>query len=122
MAANINLYGVMLDCPNAEELAKFYSALTGMEVTFSSPEMAALSCEGAMPINFQAVENYQAPQWPSQESGQQFHLDFTVDDLDAAEQQAVDLGATRAGEQPNPDKWRVMLDPAGHPFCLAKMS
>lgn len=31
---------------------------------------------------------------------------------------ALRLGARRAAEQPDPDRWRVMLDPAGHPFCL----
>ncbi len=119
---NITLYGVTLDCPDAGKLAAFYGDLTGTEVTYSSPEMAALSGEGAVPINFQAVEGYQAPKWPSQEVGQQFHLDFGVDNLEAAEKRAIELGATRAEPQPNAEKWLVMLDPAGHPFCLSKMS
>nr|WP_239484602.1 VOC family protein [Streptomyces sp. CS081A] len=28
------------------------------------------------------------------------------------------LGATVPADQPRPDLWRVVLDPAGHPFCL----
>ena len=44
------------------------------------------------------------------------HLDLTADDLGAAEEQAVALGATLA-QQPDP-RLRVLLDPAGHPFCL----
>ena len=48
----------------------------------------------------------------------QIHLDLAVDDLDAAETEAVRLGARLADEQPAPDRWRVLLDPAGHPFCL----
>jgi Glyoxalase-like domain len=40
-----------------------------------------------------------------------------VDDLDRAE--ALRLGARRAIEQRAPDRWRVLLDPAGHPFCLS---
>jgi hypothetical protein len=40
-----------------------------------------------------------------------------VDDLlDLAEECALGLGATRP-EQPDP-RWKVLLDPAGHPFCL----
>jgi hypothetical protein len=30
----------------------------------------------------------------------------------------LDLGATRAEFQPAPDARRILLDPAGHPFCL----
>jgi predicted enzyme related to lactoylglutathione lyase len=42
-----------------------------------------------------------------------------VDDLDAAQTDAVRLGARVATGQTNPELWRILLDPAGHPFCLA---
>ena len=45
------------------------------------------------------------------------HLDFEVSDLPAAVADAVELGAVEAEYQPQDDV-RVMLDPAGHPFCL----
>lgn len=50
----------------------------------------------------------------------QMHLDLAVaaDGLDAAQALAVRLGARLAGQQPQPDRRRVLLDPAGHPFCL----
>ena len=44
-------------------------------------------------------------------------LDLAVDDLAAAEQACVELGATVADPQPG-ETWRVLLDPSGHPFCL----
>jgi len=47
------------------------------------------------------------------------HLDLAVDDLDTAETEAVRLGATLAAAQPALDWWRVLLDPAGYPFCLS---
>jgi hypothetical protein len=31
------------------------------------------------------------------------------------------IGAVKAERQPKPDRWRVFLDPAGHPFCLIKV-
>ena len=31
---------------------------------------------------------------------------------------AVERGATKADVQPEPDAFRVFVDPAGHPFCL----
>jgi hypothetical protein len=64
------------------------------------------------------VEDYQAPSWPDVGTPKQIHLDLAVDDLDQAEAEAVRPGARRAAEQPAPDRWRVLLDPAGHPFCL----
>ena len=45
------------------------------------------------------------------------HLDIEVDDLDAAA--AAALGARVAEYQPR-DNIRVLLDPAGHPFCLCR--
>jgi len=41
-----------------------------------------------------------------------------VDDLDKAEEQALALGATKPDSQPTPERWRVLLDPAGHPFDI----
>ncbi|KAF0846932.1 hypothetical protein FNL39_104354 [Nocardia caishijiensis] len=58
------------------------------------------------------------PSWPGQDVPQQSHLDLGVEDLDAAEKFAVGIGAVRADHQPGGDRWRVLLDPAGHPFCL----
>lgn len=45
------------------------------------------------------------------------HFDFQVGDLDEAVAEALALGATLASDQPQ-DTVRVLLDPAGHPFCL----
>ena len=39
-------------------------------------------------------------------------------DLDDAVEQAVALGARLADHQAQPAMWRVLIDPAGHPFCL----
>jgi hypothetical protein len=38
--------------------------------------------------------------WPTQERPQQMHLDVIVDDLDAAEAAAIDLGTTKHPDQP----------------------
>ena len=40
-----------------------------------------------------------------------------VDDLEQAVAYAVEVGAEQAEYQPQ-ETVRVMLDPAGHPFCL----
>lgn len=68
-------------------------------------------------LGFGRVEGYEAPSWPNEQGDKQFHFDLAVDDIDAAEHRAVALGATVPTDQPG-DTWRVLLDPAGHPFCL----
>jgi hypothetical protein len=45
------------------------------------------------------------------------HLDIAVEDLEAGVAWALAAGATLADFQPQ-ERVRVMLDPAGHPFCL----
>jgi hypothetical protein len=45
------------------------------------------------------------------------HLEIKVDDLAAATDYALSLGGRLAEFQGRRDL-RVMLDPAGHPFCL----
>jgi hypothetical protein len=45
------------------------------------------------------------------------HIDIRVDDVEAAERQILELGATRMpGELEG--HYRVFADPIGHPFCL----
>jgi hypothetical protein len=45
------------------------------------------------------------------------HLDFQVGDLESAVEEARALGARDADAQFQPNA-HVMIDPAGHPFCL----
>ncbi len=45
------------------------------------------------------------------------HLDLAVDDLQAAEAAPSPSGV--GSVQPAPDRYIVLLDPAGHPFCLS---
>jgi catechol 2,3-dioxygenase-like lactoylglutathione lyase family enzyme len=112
------LRAVVLDCADPMSLARFYQELTGMQVAYSVDEFVGLTGGSGSELGFQRVDGYRAPQWPSQDLPQQFHLDFGVTDLDAAEQLALSLGATKPDHQPGGERWHVLLDPAGHPFCL----
>jgi predicted enzyme related to lactoylglutathione lyase len=108
--------GLVLDCPDAGALATFYGELLDWKVTTDTGWADIRSPEGQS-ISFQQVENYNPPLWPGQDVPQQMHLDVIVDDLDAAEQAVLELGATKHEHQPG-TSFRVFLDPAGHPFCL----
>ncbi len=70
---------------------------------------------------FQIAEGYVPPVWPPSTSDQRtmMHLDIEVEDLESAVADAVSMGARLAQFQPQPNV-RVLLDPAGHPFCLCR--
>jgi hypothetical protein len=70
-------------------------------------------------LAFASSDRYVPPVWPEVAGQQQMmmHLDLEVPDLDAAVAAATAAGATLAGFQPQ-QTVRVMLDPAGHPFCV----
>ena len=74
---------------------------------------------GGLDLLFQAEPLYRAPVWPEQPDGQDkmLHFEIQVDDLEGAVEHAVSLGARVADYQPQANV-RVLLDPAGHPFCL----
>jgi hypothetical protein len=74
---------------------------------------------GGTGLSFQYEPGYTRPVWPPAPGAQEMmmHLDVAVEDLDAAVAWALAGGATVADHQPQ-DHVRVMLDPAGHPFCL----
>jgi catechol-2,3-dioxygenase len=110
------LAGVTLDCPDAAALSAFYASLLGKPVTYEGDGMAMIGEDGAKPLMFQQVADYRPPRWPDPAAPQQFHLDLTVDDVDAAESAALGIGATRLPA--DGANWRVYADPVGKPFCL----
>lgn len=124
----IKLYATTMDCIDPYALAKFYAALLNWEIPFHDADWACVGApgkeQGTYPgITFQRNPEYIPPVWPEKPEAQQqmAHLDFAVNDLEKAVQYAVQCGATVAAEQFS-DDWKVMLDPAGHPFCLCLMT
>lgn len=115
-----SIIGIAFDCPNANELADFYVKLSGWEKVISDDEWAGIRTPQGMLLVFQTVENYVPPVWPWKygEQQQMAHIDFKVDNLPEAEEQALKCGAKKADVQYY-DTSTVMFDPAGHPFCLS---
>lgn len=112
--------GIVLNAPDARSLAYFYRDLFGWPLADDDPDWCTIRVPGA-PANlaFQTEEIYERPTWPATAGKQQMmlHLDIGVRDLAAAVEDAVELGAALPSHQPQDDV-RVLLDPAGHPFCL----
>jgi hypothetical protein len=118
-----SIIGIALDCPNANDLADFYMRLTGWKKEISSDEWAALRTPEGILLVFQTIDDYEPPIWPWEKGKQQqmMHIDFLVDNLSEAEALALENGATKSEIQYH-DTSTVMLDPAGHPFCLSTVS
>lgn len=114
-------FGVVLDAPDARELAHFYQRLLGWRIFHEADDWVDLapSEDAGYNLAFATEPRYVRPVWPSEDGKQQMmlHLDLEVDDLEQAVAHAVDAGAEVAAYQPQ-ETVRVMLDPAGHPFCL----
>jgi predicted enzyme related to lactoylglutathione lyase len=113
-------WGVVLEAPDGVALARFYASLFGWPIAKQDDDGGAIAVPGTSSyLAFQSAPDYIPPVWPAAEGRQQMmmHIDVAVDDLAAAVTDAIALGATLAGYQPQEDV-RVLLDPAGHPFCL----
>lgn len=116
----LRIVATVLGCSDPGVLASFYERLLGWSRVTDKPNWVTLRPpSGGTGLSFQREENYVAPVWPTRRGHQQImmHLDIAVEDLGAAVAWAVQAGAAQANRQPQ-DRVRVMLDPAGHPFCL----
>jgi len=113
-------WGVVLEAPDAGVLAHFYTEVLGWPITSEEAGWVTIARPGTVSyLSFNSSAGYVPPVWPAAEGQQQMmlHVDVGVDDLDAAVADAVAAGATVASFQAQDDV-RVLLDPAGHPFCL----
>jgi catechol 2,3-dioxygenase-like lactoylglutathione lyase family enzyme len=121
LRTDANWLGVALDAPDARELAHFYQRLLGWRIFEESEDWVTLapSRQAGYNLAFMTERDYDRPVWPPEPGRPQksMHLDIEVDHLDQAVAYALECGAELAGYQPQRTV-RVMLDPAGHPFCL----
>lgn len=118
----VHIGTINMDCRDPEEMAAFYGRLLGWEITLRDHDFVLMEHpEGGTGLSFQAYPDYEPPVWP-EEPGRQWkmvHLDMQVDDLEAATAHALSCGARLAAYQGREDL-RVLLDPAGHPFCIGR--
>jgi hypothetical protein len=121
--------GPVLDCSDAIELAQFYSGLLDWPIVDQAsggtpdqhpgPSWAQIqSPDGLSKLEFQGLWDYRRPVWPNAEGEQQMmiHLDIVASDPSALTW-CLAHGAVEADHQPSA-AFKVLLDPAGHPFCL----
>jgi hypothetical protein len=123
---------IILDCPDAMALGRFYADVLGYGMEDSSDEdfvvlvppgggVSPDNPDGRATLAFQRIDDWVEPTWPGGSHPQQVHLDLSVPDIAAAEPAVVAAGARVHDHQPSTDGgFRVYLDPAGHPFCLIR--
>jgi hypothetical protein len=114
-------------------LTRFYEQLLGWGIEAQEgprpgyPEADGWSrlrpADGSDKIEIQYEQHYEPPTWPGEpgKPGMQIHLDIWVEDLQAGIEWAQTCGAVQSEKQPDGrdlSRLRVMIDPAGHPFCL----
>jgi catechol 2,3-dioxygenase-like lactoylglutathione lyase family enzyme len=124
-AATPRFASFALDCREPLKLAGFYAELLGCRVSPGSDEEWADVIGDGPTLSFQRVADHMPPEWPEGRP-QQAHIDFVVDDIVAAHERVLALGA-RALDPVEPPVlgqerrgYRVYADPAGHPFCLCR--
>ncbi|GGK42754.1 VOC family protein [Nocardia camponoti] len=115
MTEPFQVAGLALECDDPETLARFYLGLLGGRVLWNDPASVGIRIPSGLTVALQYVPDYEAPTWPQAASVQ---LNLAADaDLALCEQHALAIGAKPAPAQPDP-RWRVLLDPAGHPFSI----
>lgn len=117
MTAPASFGWITIDCADADAQARFYAAALGWDITENEGPYSAIS-NGELTIEFTALETYRPPEWPDERGAKQFHLELMVDDLDEAAAALLASGATQPEFQPGGERFRVLIDPTGHPFCI----
>ena len=121
------LAGTTFDCAEPAALAAFYLDLFGWKRVWESEDSVFISADGRMVncLGFQRVRDASGRIGAGGRfHPQQAHLEFLIEglSLDEAQAAAVDGGARLPEtEQPNPNRLRVLVDPAGHTFSLCAM-
>jgi hypothetical protein len=114
----LRVAAVSLDCADPSELAGFYQRLLGGEILWAHADSVGVRAAQVVLVA-QRVTPYIRPEWPGSSV---VHLDLdAAPNLEAATASAVQLGAKLAQSQPDP-RWNVLLDPAGHPFCITTLT
>jgi catechol-2,3-dioxygenase len=113
---------VVLDCAEPEKLALFYKDFLQAEETEATANLVEIRAADGLRLAFRRDVNATPPSWPRPENSLQVHLDFLVEDLDAAERRVVELGGRplEAKDAPGPYEERGCSDPAGHSFTLRR--
>jgi predicted enzyme related to lactoylglutathione lyase len=113
---NVANIGLVLDCSDPEELAKFWAPALGYTTVGRAGAYVLLM----PPVPDQPKLLLQhVPEVKSAKN--RMHLDFHVADIDAEADRLQSLGARRISDEAvsqHSTRWHVMADPEGNEFCV----
>lgn len=116
----INHQVVVFDAADLHAESSFWAAVLGGTVD-AEDDWHMVLVDGAPRVGVQLAPDHVAPDWPHGTPEQQIHLDLWVEEIEAAHEEVISLGARllkEAAGGDTPDDFQVYADPAGHPFCL----
>jgi predicted enzyme related to lactoylglutathione lyase len=109
--------GLVLDCREPEKLAAFWSGALGYESVGAAGNYFLL-----LPPEGQAGPQLLLQSVPEPKAGKnRMHFDIHTPDIELEAARLLELGATRAGQQPLSEhgtSWILMHDPEGNEFCV----
>ena len=111
---------IVFDAADLAVESAFWAGLLGGTVV-ADDDWHSVLVDGEWRLGIQLAPNHVPPDWPDGTPEQQMHLDLWVDDLQAAHEEAIALGARLlkpADDLAAAEGFQVYADPAGHPFCL----
>ena len=118
----IQIGGINMDCRDPAEMAEFWGKLLGWEITWRDDDFIVLGNPGGGPnLSFQEYKDYRPPVWP-EEPGELVEDDPSRSAGRRPGGRSCPRDRLRGAprDYQGKDDLRVMLDPAGHPFCLCK--
>ncbi len=110
---------IVFDAADLAAESGFWAGLLGGTVQ-ADDDWHSVLVDGEWRLGVQLAPNHVPPEWPHG-TPQQMHLDLWVDDLNAAHEEAISLGARLLKPADDPkaaEGFQAYADPAGHPFCL----
>jgi predicted enzyme related to lactoylglutathione lyase len=115
----INHQVVVFDAADLAGESTFWATVLGGTVD-AEDDWHMINVDGQPRMGVQLAPGHVPPEWPDG-TPQQIHLDLYVDDVTAAHEEVISLGAKLlkpADDIESAEGYQVYADPAGHPFCL----
>jgi predicted enzyme related to lactoylglutathione lyase len=110
---------VVFDAADLAAESAFWAGLVGGTVE-AEDDWHTVYVAGKPRFGFQLALDHTPPEWPDGVP-QQIHIDLYVDDVKAAHDEAMSVGAKllkAADDIESAEGFQVYASPAGHPFCL----
>ena len=118
-SVKINHQVVVFDTADLTAESSFWAGVLGGTVD-AEDDWHMVLVDGEPRVGAQLAPDHVPPAWP-EGNPQQIHLDLWVDNIEAAHDEVMSLGAKllqAAADTEAADNYQVYADPAGHPFCL----